>query len=592
MRKTLLILLTLFASVLSVSAASMVKRDTLMGVPYTIYLPQNYYLQPTVQFPCLYLQHGMFGNERDWLQDGWLKLTLDSLISHGLVREMVVIMPDNFLGSLPDESRRALMAAPAVSPAGDTLDFSHGTAHWAKLTREEEQAYEMSGYWEEHFPAFMYACERKFRLEQTADSRAIAGLSMGGFHTMHISHYMPDAFGYVGLFSAVILPHREYSFADNSGFRRQQHYGSPVYDSWMKQVREQASYEPVYWIGIGSDDFLYEQLTAYRQWLDKNNITYTYHESAGGHTWDNWRDYLLLFLPECFTPRQMTGYLNNASSAFLQAERLETSAHQDLRTRHRLATYNIRVLTDADTDSRNWDQRKFYLARLIYKMQPDVLGLQEIRLGKQEQDLRDLLPDYTLVVWGRDSAEVSRGEACGVAFRTDRYTVLDTSHFFLTPDPKVPGKAWDAACPRVAVYARLQDKISGKTFAFCSTHLDHIGVQARAKGAKVIQRELKKLDGKEPMIVVGDMNAIAGTKEGKNIVNSFRPLRDSYELTEVTPVGAEGTWASWVASHAKDRIDYLFVRGVDVQAYYIYPDDFGRRVTPSDHLPSLIEVAF
>ena len=58
---------------------------------------------------------------------------------------------------------------------------------------------------------------------------------------------------------------------------------------------------PMYWIAIGTDDFLYEQLQDYRKWLELNHIEYLYYESTGGHTWPNWQDYLCRFLKCCFT---------------------------------------------------------------------------------------------------------------------------------------------------------------------------------------------------------------------------------------------------------------------------------------------------
>lgn len=56
----------------------------------------------------------------------------------------------------------------------------------------------------------------------------------------------------------------------------------------------------LYWIAIGKDDFLYKLNEDYRSLLDSMNIPYEYHESEGGHTWTNWRDYLVMFTPRLF----------------------------------------------------------------------------------------------------------------------------------------------------------------------------------------------------------------------------------------------------------------------------------------------------
>lgn len=315
MKRTILVL-SLFIGLSSVSYSASeltgtLRRDTLLGVPCMVYLPANYKDRTQDTFPCLYLQHGMFGSEDDWIQKGYLTYYMDSLLLHGLVKEMVVIMPDNFLGSVSPDVRGSLMAAPYIDPDGEPIKTVDGSAHWAKLTREQEQAYEMSGYWEEHFPLFKQVVESTYRVSQLPKYTAIAGLSMGGFHTMHVSHYLTGQFRYIALFSPVILPRLttdlegdvptvEDSPYQTSGFDLQLEYESPAYSQWMLDMRQMIQDPPLYWIGIGRDDYLYVQLQDFRQWLETNNFEYTYYESNGGHTWLNWRDYLCRFLPKLF----------------------------------------------------------------------------------------------------------------------------------------------------------------------------------------------------------------------------------------------------------------------------------------------------
>jgi len=258
-----------------------IKRDTILGVPCNIYLPYSYSKQQQSEcFPVLYLQHGMFGSEDDWVTQGNLLAIMDSLLKEKKVAEIVVVMPDNFLGSIPPEERRILMEAPNLTPEGDTIDISNGTAHWRKLTYEQEKSYEMSGFWESHFPEFMAEVEQRYNVSRNPGHRAIAGLSMGGFHTMHISHFLHGQFAYIGLFSA-------YLACPLVG---------EVYVNWQEEVRALMTTSPVYWIGMGREDFLYAQLQEYRNWLDENHMEYTYYESAGEHTWINWRDYISRFL--------------------------------------------------------------------------------------------------------------------------------------------------------------------------------------------------------------------------------------------------------------------------------------------------------
>ncbi|MDR6464796.1 enterochelin esterase-like enzyme [Chryseobacterium sediminis] len=107
---------------------------------------------------------------------------------------------------------------------------------------------------------------------------------MGGFHSLYISANQPKTFDYVGLFSPAILPPDEKK--------------SPVYKNLDQKLKvQQTNSYKLYWIAIGKTDFLYKNVTEYREKLDRMNFKYQYVESEGGHTWSNWRTYLNDFLP-------------------------------------------------------------------------------------------------------------------------------------------------------------------------------------------------------------------------------------------------------------------------------------------------------
>lgn len=234
--------------------AGYIIRDTLTGVPCCVYLPDNYEARVAKNkeiFPVLYLQHGMYGNEDDWKTQGHLVFWMGNLLAAGEIKEMVVIMPDN-------------------CPHRDS--------------DEEEKKNAMTGQWERNFPAFMAEAEAKYRISNNPSQRAIAGLSMGGFHTMHVSHHLGGQFAYVGLFSPATIPTDP----------------NEIYDNWEEEVRQQMKTTTLYWIGIGKDDFLYDFVAEYRRWLETNHLEYTYYESAGGHTWDNWQDYICRFMKKLF----------------------------------------------------------------------------------------------------------------------------------------------------------------------------------------------------------------------------------------------------------------------------------------------------
>lgn len=218
--------------------AGTVSPDTINGIPCRVYVPCDYCQRTDEIFPVLYLQHGMWGNEHDWTEKGRLVAIMDSLLRLGSVREMVVIMPDN-------------------CPS--------------RPTAEEERSNAMSGFWEEQFPAFMAQSESRYRISSKPEMRAIAGLSMGGYHTMRVSSVLDGQFAYVGLFSPATI----------------RNLSAP-------------STARVLWLAIGTEDFLYNDVQTYRHLLEQQHIEYTYFESTGGHEWPNWQEYLVRFLPKLF----------------------------------------------------------------------------------------------------------------------------------------------------------------------------------------------------------------------------------------------------------------------------------------------------
>jgi enterochelin esterase family protein len=145
----------------------------------------------------------------------------------------------------------------------------------------------MDGSYEASFRDVIAFVEANYRVKADKKNRAIAGLSMGGFHSLHISRYYPETFDYVGLFSPAITPRGNPD--------------APVYAALDETLTAQKNngYQ-LYWIGIGKDDFLFEEVTAFRARLDRLQVPYTYLETEGGHEWPLWREYLSVFAPRLF----------------------------------------------------------------------------------------------------------------------------------------------------------------------------------------------------------------------------------------------------------------------------------------------------
>ncbi len=230
----------------------------------TIYTPPGYETSKD-KYPVLYLLHGMGGDEEAWIALGRTAQILDNLIAQGKAKPMIVAMPN---GNVAQEA----------APGESSLGFYKPTMQLPNT---------MDGKYEETFPDIIKFVESNYRVKADKADRAIAGLSMGGYHSLHISRYYPNTFDYVGLFSAAILPNDKVN--------------SKVYENFDTTLEAQMKngYK-LYWIGIGKSDFLYKANTEYREKLDKIGMKYTYVETEGGHTWTNWRVYLSQFAPLLF----------------------------------------------------------------------------------------------------------------------------------------------------------------------------------------------------------------------------------------------------------------------------------------------------
>lgn len=234
----------------------------------TVYTPAGYE-KSNKKYPVLYLLHGMGGDEEAWIALGRTAQILDNLIAAGKAEPMIVVMPN---GNVSQE------AAPGETP--ERMD--QPVFNLPKT---------MEGTMERTFPDIMKFVESTYRVKTQKSARAIAGLSMGGMHALHISKEYPDKFDYVGLFSAAIVP-----------ANHEKNPNPPeIYQSMEAKLQKQFKNPPaLYWIGIGTDDFLYSFNTDYRKLLDRLHCPYTYYETGEGHIWRNWRIYLSEFVPLLF----------------------------------------------------------------------------------------------------------------------------------------------------------------------------------------------------------------------------------------------------------------------------------------------------
>ncbi len=230
----------------------------------TIYTPAGYESSKQ-KYPVLYLLHGMGGDEEAWINLGRTSQILDNLIAQGKAKPMIVVMPN---GNVVQEA----------APGESSLGFKKPTMQLPNT---------MDGKYEETFKDIISFVEGNYNVITEKSGRAIAGLSMGGYHSLHISRFYPNMFDYVGLFSAAIMYDEKVK--------------SKVYENLDQTLLQQKNNGfKLYWIGIGKTDFLYKNNVEFRSKLDSMKFPYVYRESEGGHTWTNWRTYLSELAPQLF----------------------------------------------------------------------------------------------------------------------------------------------------------------------------------------------------------------------------------------------------------------------------------------------------
>ena len=230
----------------------------------TVYTPAGYENSKT-KYPVVYILHGAGGDEDAWVTQGRATQILDNLIAKGQIKPMIAVFTN---GNISQE------AAP--------LEGSFSTGQPGMSAPKQ-----MEGSFEKCFPEVVKYVDSHYRTIAKKTSRAICGLSMGGFHTLYLTINYPDMFNYSGMFSAAI------GVSDPSV--------SPLYQNVDEKLATYFSKKPgLLWIAIGKTDFLYKANVEFRAKLDAAHYPYIYKETEGGHVWSNWRDYLVDYLQLIF----------------------------------------------------------------------------------------------------------------------------------------------------------------------------------------------------------------------------------------------------------------------------------------------------
>ena len=256
----------------------------------------------------------------------------------------------------------------------------------------------------------------------------------------------------------------------------------------------------------------------------------------------------------------------------------------------RWATFNIRLDTPVDSLNR-WGYRMERAAQFIKDAQLDVVGTQEV-LHSQFEDLKRMLPEFEGVGVARDDGK-TRGEYSSVFYRKDVFDALDSGTFWLSEYPDSVGlKGWDAACVRVATWAKLQHKETGKIVMAVNTHFDHVGVEARKQSALLIIRKIKEIVGDRAAVLTGDFNVTDQSDAYQTITTNEFVLKDAHKIAEKVS-GVNYTFHNFTRQplEKRSKIDFIFV----TPHIRVLSSDIPQEVEGallSDHNPQWIEMEF
>ncbi len=219
---------------------------------YYVYTPPGY--DPTAKqlYPVLYLLHGFSDDASGWTAVGRANVILDNLIAQDKAKPMIVVMPLGY--GAPEIVTRGFTAFRDVSLRQRNMDRFRD----ALLTEVIPQV------------------EKTYRALTDRNSRAIAGLSMGGAESLYSGLNALDHFAWVGAFSSGGL---------GEDFNAQ----FPSLDSKANAQLH------LLWIACGTEDRLIEPNRKFREWLASKGIQHTDIETTGMHTWMVWRRNLAAF---------------------------------------------------------------------------------------------------------------------------------------------------------------------------------------------------------------------------------------------------------------------------------------------------------
>ena len=238
-------------------------RSTVAGDDrdFIVYTPPGYDPTSSKHYPTLYLLHGFSDDATAWSAVGRANVILDNLIARGQAKPMIIVMPLGY----------------------GTMDILKPNASHDPQLKQRN----LDGFQKALLGEVMPQVEKSYRVSKSRDMRAIAGLSMGGNEALMTGLNHLDLFAWVGAFSAGGI---------NTNY-------TEAFPTLNGKAAEKLH---LLWIACGREDHLIDSNRQFGGWLNTKNVHYIWIESAGGHTFLNWRRYLCQFAPLLFQDQKRT----------------------------------------------------------------------------------------------------------------------------------------------------------------------------------------------------------------------------------------------------------------------------------------------
>lgn len=210
-----------------------------------VYLPPGYEVDAARRYPVLYLNHGGGENDSHWTVKGFTHCILDNLIAAGRARPMIVAMPN---------TGRLVSGKPPTLAEDDACT--------------QEYLRDIVPYIDGHY-----------RTRTNRESRAVAGLSMGGFVTLNTGLTHLETFGELYVFSSGYWPDQLPAFREN-------------FEPLLGQTNLNERFRMPIYFGVGETDIAYLNSMRTMAVFNDHGIRTFSVLSSHGHEWLNWRRYL------------------------------------------------------------------------------------------------------------------------------------------------------------------------------------------------------------------------------------------------------------------------------------------------------------